>query len=103
LNSVLLDTFFYKKIIKLKRFKKVKFADQDIVNLFVEQIEEIIDLFDIEINECMVTDESMISDFEGLGRNKEKSNKFKEKYGFVPDNKQYLYEIAQKMVCKRKQ
>lgn len=86
----------------MKRFKKVEFADQDIVNVFVDQINEIVDLYDLESDECLITDESMIGDFEGLIRNNKKFDAFKEKYGFIPDSKQYLYEIAQKMICKRK-
>jgi len=89
-------------IIKLKRFKKVEFADQEIVLKFVPEIAEILELVDIDIEECFVSDESMYGDFEPLEQNKEKLNSFKEKYGFLPDYRQYLYEIAQKMVCKQK-
>lgn len=87
----------------MKRFKKVEFADQEIVLKFVSQIAEILELVDIDIEECFVSDESMFGDFEALKQNKEKLKLFKEKYGFIPENSQYLYEIAQKMVCKRKQ
>jgi len=91
------------RIIKLKHFKKVEFADQDIVERFVPQVAEILELVDLDIEECLVTDESMFSDFEGLVTNNKKLYAFKEKYGFLPESKQYLYEIAQKMICKRKQ
>jgi len=91
------------KITKLKRFKKIEFADQEIVNSFVEQIEEIVSLYDLDVEECFITDESMISDFDGLVFNKSKLKAFKDKYGFTPDNKQYLYEVSQKMKCKGKQ
>jgi len=87
----------------LKHFKKVEFADQDIVERFVPQVAEILELVDLDIEECLVTDESMFSDFEGLVTNNKKLYAFKEKYGFLPESKQYLYEIAQKMICKRKQ
>jgi len=87
----------------LKNFKKVEFADQDIVVKFVPQLAEILDLVDLDIEECLVTDESMFGDFEGLVANNKKLYSFKEKYGFLPESKQYLYEIAQKMLCKRKQ
>lgn len=86
----------------MKRFKKIEFADQDIVNSFVEQIQEIVSLYDLNIEECFITDESLISDFEGLKTCSAKLKLFKEKYGFTPESKQYLYEVAQKMVCKRK-
>lgn len=86
----------------MKNFKKVEFADQDIVVKFVPQLEELLDLVDLDIEECLVTDESMFGDFEGLVTNNKKLYAFKEKYGFIPESSQYLYEIAQKMVCKRK-
>jgi len=82
--------------------KKIELAEQEIVKNFVPQLEEIISLFDIELDECLITDESLYSDFEGLEAIKERVAIFKEKYGFVPESSQYLYEIAQKMVCKRK-
>lgn len=82
--------------------KKIELAEQEIVKNFVPQLEEIISLFDIELDECLITDESLYSDFEGLEAIKERVVIFKEKYGFVPESSQYLYEIAQKMVCKRK-
>lgn len=92
----------YRKI-KLKKFKKIEFADQDIVNSFVLQITEILDVYDLLPEECIVTDESLILDFnDEIKPNNAKLNAFKNKYGFIPENNQYLYEVAQKMVCKRK-
>jgi len=99
----LLDTISKYKTTKLKKFKKVEFADQDIVIKFVNEIAEILELVDLDIEECFVSDESMFGDFEGLVANNKKLYSFKEKYGFIPESSQYLYEIAQKMVCKRKQ
>lgn len=96
------DTCSKYNIIKLKKFRKVEFADQDIVIKFVPQLTEILELFDIDIEECFVSDETMYSDFEDLKVDKERLKKFKESYGFIPESNQYLYEIAQKMVCKRK-
>ena len=88
----------------MKKFRKIEFADQEIVNFFVQQITEIINLFDLEVDECFITDESMIEDFnDSIKPNNAKLNEFKNKYGFIPENSQYLYEVAQKMVCKRKQ
>ena len=98
----MLGTISKYKTTKLKKFKKVEFADQDIIIKFVNELAEILDLVDLDIEECFVTDESMYSDFEGLVTNNKKLYAFKEKYGFIPDSKQYLYEIAQKMICKRK-
>jgi len=98
----LLDTFSKYRTSKLKNFKKVEFADQEIVEKFVPQLAEILDLVDLDIEECLVTDESMFGDFEGLVSYNKKLYSFREKYGFLPEGKQYLYEIAQKMVCKRK-
>jgi len=86
----------------MKRFRKVEFADQFIVEKFIPQIEEIIHLYDLEFDEVFISDESMIGDFEGLKANKDKLKVFEEKYGFVPESCQYIYEIAQKMVCKRR-
>lgn len=86
----------------MKSFKKVEFADQVIVERFIPQLAEILDLVDLDIEECLVTDESMYGDFEGLVANNKKLYSFKERYGFLPESKQYLYEIAQMMVCKRK-
>lgn len=82
--------------------KKIELAEQEIIKNFLPQIAEIVYLFDISINECLVTDESLYSDFEDLKAIKDRVLKFKEKYGFIPESSQYLYEIAQKMVCKRK-
>ena len=90
-------------LIKLKKLNKIDFADQEIVNTFVSQIIEIVNLFDLEIEECFISDESLISDFSDFKPNNAKLNDFKNKYGFIPESNQYLYEIAQKMVCKRKQ
>jgi hypothetical protein len=87
----------------LKKFKKVEFADQDIVIKFVNELAEILDIVDLDIEDCFITDESMYGDFQGLVSNNKKLYAFKEKYGFIPEGSQYLYEIAQKMVCKRKQ
>ena len=97
------DTCSKFKIIKLKKFRKVEFVDQYIVNSFVPQITEIVDLYDLEVEECFISDESMIEDFnDSIKPNNAKLNEFKNKYGFIPESSQYLYEIAQKMVCKRK-
>lgn len=87
----------------MKKFQKVEFADQDIVIKFVPQLDEILNLVDLDIEECFITDESMFGDFEGLITNNTKLKAFKEKYGFTPESSHYLYEIAQKMICKRKQ
>ena len=99
----MLDISSKYKIIKLKKFNKIEFAEQDIVIRFIPQLTEILELVDLDIEECLVTDESMYGDFEGLTINNKKLYSFKEKYGFIPESSQYLYEIAQKMVCKRKQ
>lgn len=90
------------RIIKLKHFKKVEFADQDIVEKFIPQLIELLDIVDLDIEECLVTDETMFGDFSSLKADNKKLHAFKEKYGFLPESKQYLYEIAQKMICKRK-
>lgn len=87
----------------MKNFKKVEFAEQEIVEKFIPQLAELLDLVDLDIEECLVTDESMFSDFDNLKSNNRKILSFKEKYGFIPDGNQYLYEIAQKMLCKRRQ
>lgn len=89
-------------ITKLKRFRKVEFADQFIVEKFIPQIEEIINLYGLDFDEVFISDESMISDFEGVSIDKDKLKIFKDKYGFAPESCHYLYEIAQKMVCKRR-
>lgn len=86
----------------MKKFNKIEFAEQDIVEKFIPELEEILELVDLDLEECLVTDESMYGDFEGLTTNNKKLYAFKEKYGFLPEGKQYLYEIAQKMVCKKK-
>jgi len=92
------------KITKLKKLNKIEFADQDIVDKFVPQLVELVDLYDLTIDECFISNESMIQDFnEEVKPNNAKLNAFKNKYGFIPESNQYLYEIAQKMVCKRKQ
>lgn len=88
----------------MKKFKKIDFAEQDIVDKFIPQIEEIVNLYDLEIDECFISNESMIGDFnDSIKPNTVKLNVFKNKYGFIPECNQYLYEVAQKMVCKRKQ
>lgn len=86
----------------MKKFRKIEFAEQVIVEKFYDQIEELVDLYDLKIDECLITDESLISDFEDIKADKIKLNTFKKKYGFLPESNQYLYEVAQKMVCKRK-
>lgn len=86
----------------MKRFKKVEFADQEIVEKFIPQLEEIIGLYDLNFDEVFISDESAIADFDGVSLNKDKVTKFKEKYGFLPESNHYLYEVAQKMVCKRR-
>ena len=92
------------KTTKLKKFKKVEFAEQEIVEKFYPQISEIVDLYDLDVEECFISDESLIGDFNNeIKPNNVKLNVFKNKYGFVPECSQYLYEVAQKMVCKRKQ
>jgi len=98
----LLGSYSKYKTTKLKRFKRVEFADQDIVLKFIPQLSEIVEMFDLDLEECFISDESLYSDFEELKPSKEKLKEFKEKYGFLPESSQYLYEIAQKMVCKRK-
>lgn len=99
----MLDTFLKYNTIKLKKFKKVEFAEQDIVDKFVPQLAEILDLYGLELDECFITNESMVDDFnDALRPNNAKLNEFKNKYGFIPERSQYLYEVAQKMVCKRK-
>lgn len=92
------------RIIKLKKFKKIEFAEQDIVDKFIPQIAEIVEIYGLELDECFISNESMVSDFNNeIKPNNVKINEFKNKYGFIPESNQYLYEVAQKMVCKRKQ
>jgi len=47
----------------LKKLNKIEFADQDIVDKFVPQLVELVDLYDLTIDECFISNESMIQDF----------------------------------------
>ena len=96
------DIYLKSNITKLKKFRKVEFADQIIVEKFIPQIEEIISLFNLKFEEVFISDESLFSDFEDNSIDKQKLKSFKEKYGFTPESNHYLYEISQKMVCKRR-
>ena len=91
----MLDTISKYKTTKLKNFKKVEFADQDIVEKFVPQLAEILDLVDLDIEECLVTDESMYCDFEGLVANNKNFQSLK-KYDIIISNPPY-YRNAKNM------
>jgi hypothetical protein len=75
----------------------IEFAGSKIVDKYSDQVEEIMGLFDLKKGEYLVTDESVIGDFEKENIDPKKLTKFKKKYGFSLTNKSNISKIAERM------
>ena len=75
----------------------IEFAKTTLIEKYSEQVEEIMSLFDLNKNEYLLTDESIIGYFEKQNMNPKKLKKFKKKYGFSLTNKSNISKIAERM------
>jgi len=75
----------------------IEFGDATLVAKYADQVQEIMSLFDFKKGEYLVTDESIIGDFERENINPKKLQKFKKKYGFNLTNKSNISKIAERM------
>ena len=75
----------------------IEFANTKIVDKYADQVEEIMSLFNFKKGEYLVTDESLIGDFEKENIDPKKLTKFKKKYGFSLTNKSNISKIAERM------
>jgi hypothetical protein len=75
----------------------IEFANTKMIEKYADQVEEIMGLFDFKKGEYLVTDESLIGDFEKENIDPKKLIKFKKKYGFSLTNKSNISKIAERM------
>jgi len=75
----------------------IEFANTTLIDKYADQVEEIMGLFDLKKGEYLVTDESLIGDFEKENIDSKKLIKFKKKYGFSLTNKSNISKIAKRM------
>ena len=75
----------------------IEFANTKVVDKYADQVEEIMGLFNLKKNEYLITDESLIGDFEKENIDPKKLKKFKKKYGFSLTNKSNISKIAERM------
>jgi len=75
----------------------IEFAETKVIDKYVDQVEEIMRLFNLKKGEYILTDESTIGDFGKETINKILLEKFKKKYGFSLTNKTNISKIAERM------
>jgi hypothetical protein len=75
----------------------IEFAGSAVVDKYPDQVQEIMDLFDLKKGEYLITDESSIGDFGKETINKVLLENFKKKYKFSLTNKTNISKIAERM------
>jgi hypothetical protein len=75
----------------------IEFAGSAVVDKYPDQVQEIMDLFNLKKGEYLMTDESTIGHFGKETINKVLLEKFKKKYKFSLTNSSNISKIAERM------